>query len=110
MMGKLQDLHTGYTQTDLTPQASVAGVEGAVVVGKLLELVERDGDTNIGYNAATNTYEDLVKAGIIDPVKVSLLVVPARHLGHVLPLDVRCGVHDAAGPASHMLLRFAAHS
>lgn len=51
-----------------------------MVVGKLLELVEKDGDTNIGYNAATNTYEDLVKAGIIDPVKVSLLVVPARHL------------------------------
>lgn len=50
--------------------ASNAGVEGAVVVGKLLELVEKDGDTNIGYNAATNTYEDLVKAGIIDPVKV----------------------------------------
>ena len=52
-----------------------------MVVGKLLELVEKDGDTNMGYNAATNTYEDLVKAGIIDPVKVSLLAMPARGLG-----------------------------
>ena len=51
-----------------------------MVVGKLLELVEKDGDTNMGYNAATNTYEDLVKAGIIDPVKVSLPVLPAHHL------------------------------
>ena len=49
------------------------------MVGKLLELVEKDGDTNTGYNAATNTYEDLVKAGIIDPVKVSLPGTPAHH-------------------------------
>ena len=45
----------------------VAGVEGAVVVGKLLE---HEGSNTWGYNAATNQYEDLVKAGIIDPVKV----------------------------------------
>ena len=44
-----------------------AGVEGAVVVGKLLEGTE--GDT-FGYNAASDTYEDLVAAGIIDPLKV----------------------------------------
>ena len=38
-----------------------------MVVGKLLE---RDAEPNYGYNAANNTYEDLVKAGIIDPLKV----------------------------------------
>ena len=43
------------------------GVEGAVVVGKLLE---RNAEADYGYNAATNTYQDLVKAGIIDPLKV----------------------------------------
>ena len=37
------------------------------MVGKLLE---RDAEPNYGYNAANNTYEDLVKAGIIDPLKV----------------------------------------
>ena len=47
-----------------------AGVEGAVVVGNLLE--SSSGDT-FGYNAATDTYEDLVAAGIIDPLKVALL-------------------------------------
>lgn len=44
-----------------------SGVEGAVVVGKLLE---RNAEPDYGYNAANNTYEDLVKAGIIDPLKV----------------------------------------
>ena len=45
----------------------VTGVEGAVVVGKLLE---RNAEADYGYNAASNTYQDLVKAGIIDPLKV----------------------------------------
>ncbi len=45
----------------------LAGVEGAVVVGKLLESGEA---STFGYNAATDTYEDLVAAGIIDPLKV----------------------------------------
>ena len=44
-----------------------AGEEGAVVVGKLLE----NKDPNFGYNASTNEYEDLVKAGVIDPTKVT---------------------------------------
>jgi chaperonin GroEL len=44
-----------------------AGEEGAVVIGKIHESK----DANYGYNAATNTYEDLVKAGVIDPTKVT---------------------------------------
>jgi chaperonin GroEL len=46
--------------------AENAGADGGVVVGKLLEA---KGDT-IGFNAQTGVYEDLVKAGIIDPKKV----------------------------------------
>jgi len=46
---------------------SNAGEEGAVVIGKIHESKE----TNFGYNAGTNTYEDLVKAGVIDPTKVT---------------------------------------
>nr|GMD90756.1 chaperonin CPN60-2, mitochondrial [Ipomoea batatas] len=46
--------------------ASNAGVEGAVVVGKLLEQDNAD----LGYDAAKGEYVDMVKAGIIDPVKV----------------------------------------
>ena len=46
--------------------AQNAGDDGSVVVGKLLE----NADYNWGYNAATGEYQDLVKAGIIDPAKV----------------------------------------
>lgn len=45
--------------------ATNAGEEGAVVVGKLLES-----DGSIGFNAATGKYENLIKAGVIDPLKV----------------------------------------
>jgi len=43
-----------------------AGEEGSVIVGKLWEQKS----TDFGYNAQTGEYGDLVKAGIIDPVKV----------------------------------------
>jgi hypothetical protein len=56
--------------TNPTAPPPVAGAEGAVIVGKLLE---RTGDENIGYNAATGVFEDLVKSGVIDPMKVSWL-------------------------------------
>lgn len=46
--------------------ASNAGVEGAVVVGKLLE----QDNTDLGYDAAKGEYVDMIKAGIIDPLKV----------------------------------------
>jgi chaperonin GroEL len=46
--------------------ASNAGVEGSIVV----QNVKAHKDTNYGYNAATDSYEDLVKAGVIDPTKV----------------------------------------
>jgi chaperonin GroEL len=44
-----------------------AGEEGAVVVGKVIASKE----PNFGYNAETGVYEDLVKAGVIDPTKVT---------------------------------------
>lgn len=62
--------------------AENAGVEGAVVVGKLLE----GKSPTFGFNAATETYEDLVKAGVIDPVKV-----------------VRIALQDAASVASLLI-------
>ena len=43
-----------------------AGVEGAVVVGQVAS-----GKGNFGYNVATGDYEDLVKAGVVDPTKVT---------------------------------------
>ncbi|MGE4281701.1 MAG: chaperonin GroEL [Magnetospirillum sp.] len=46
--------------------AENAGHDGAVVAGKLLEST----DTVFGFDAQTGTYTDMIKAGIIDPVKV----------------------------------------
>jgi len=46
--------------------AENAGHDGAVVSGNLL----REDDENQGFNAATDTYENLVEAGVIDPTKV----------------------------------------
>jgi chaperonin GroEL len=47
--------------------AQNAGAEGSIVVGK----VKESKDKNFGYNAQTDTYEDLVAAGVIDPTKVT---------------------------------------
>ncbi|OGS50005.1 MAG: chaperonin GroL [Erythrobacter sp. RIFCSPHIGHO2_12_FULL_63_10] len=53
-------------QTPLRQIASNAGHDGAVVAGNLL----REDDETQGFNAATDTYENLVAAGVIDPTKV----------------------------------------
>jgi len=59
-----------------------AGVDGSVVVGKVRE----NPDLSFGYNAATDVYEDLVAAGVIDPAKV-----------------VRCALQNAASVAGLLL-------
>ncbi|SDA94591.1 chaperonin GroEL [Sinorhizobium sp. NFACC03] len=46
--------------------AENAGVEGSIVVGKLTG----SGDRNQGFDAQTETYVDMIKAGIVDPAKV----------------------------------------
>jgi chaperonin GroEL len=47
--------------------ASNAGHEGAVVLGK----VKESKDVNLGFNAATDDYTDMISAGILDPAKVA---------------------------------------
>jgi chaperonin GroEL len=59
-----------------------AGKEGAVIV----EKVRSEKNPNFGYNAATNEFEDLVAAGIIDPAKVT-----------------RCALQNAASIAGLMI-------
>jgi chaperonin GroEL len=46
--------------------ATNAGQEGSIIVSKVKEQKHNDE----GFNAATDVYEDLVKAGVIDPAKV----------------------------------------
>jgi len=64
--------------TPLRQIAENAGVDGAVISGKVLE----NDEYNWGYDAQTGEYKDLVLAGIIDPTKV-----------------VRCALQDAASVA-----------
>ena len=54
------------SRAPVTMIASNAGQDGSIVCEKVLT-----GSGNYGYNAATNEYEDLVKAGVIDPAKVT---------------------------------------
>jgi len=54
------------SRAPLSMIASNAGQDGSIVCEKVLA-----GSGNFGYNAATGQYEDLVKAGVIDPAKVT---------------------------------------
>ena len=69
--------------------AQNAGHDGAVVAGKLLE----GKDETLGFNAQTEVYENLVKAGVIDPTKV-----------------VRTALQDAASVAGLLITTEAAVS
>ncbi len=53
-------------QSPIRQIAENAGVDGSIVVQKVLE----DSDYNFGYDAAADKYTDLAKAGVIDPTKV----------------------------------------
>jgi chaperonin GroEL len=70
--GLSHDQEVGYNivrracRSPLTMIATNAGQDGGIVCEKVLES-----KGNTGYNAATDSYEDLVKAGIIDPTKVT---------------------------------------
>jgi chaperonin GroEL len=44
-----------------------AGVEGAIIIGKIRE----NDNAHFGYNAQTDVFEDLVASGVIDPAKVT---------------------------------------
>jgi len=55
------------TEEPLRQIAGNAGFEGAIVT----EKVRSNGENNYGFNAASGQFEDLVKAGVIDPTKVT---------------------------------------
>jgi chaperonin GroEL len=55
------------TEEPLRQISGNAGYEGAIVI----EKVRANGENNFGFNAANGQYEDLVKAGVIDPTKVT---------------------------------------
>ena len=72
---------------------SNAGGEGAVVVQKVSE-----GEGDFGYNARTDVYEDMRKAGIIDPAKVSRVALENAASIAGLFLTTECIVCDKPAP------------
>jgi len=54
--------------------AENAGVEGAVVLSKIVEMTREEG-FGYGWNAATSKYCDLMEAGVVDPAKVTINAV-----------------------------------
>ncbi|MBE6448277.1 MAG: chaperonin GroEL [Alphaproteobacteria bacterium] len=93
------------TQAPIRQIAENAGVDGAVVAGKLLESK----DPNFGYNAQIDEYTDMVKAGIIDPTKVvrtalqdaasvgGLLITTEAMVTEVPQKECHCGGAGGAG-------------
>ena len=67
-----------------------AGAEGAIVV----ERVREKNSLNWGYNAQTNEFEDLVKAGVIDPTKVTRTALQNAASISGLLLTTECVVVD----------------
>jgi chaperonin GroEL len=70
--------------------ASNAGKEGAIVIDK----VRQNSDPNHGYNARTDVYEDLVAAGVVDPVKVTRTALQNAASIAALMLTTEATVHE----------------
>ena len=95
-------------QAPLRQIAENAGVDGAVVAGKLLESK----DYNYGYNAAAGEYTDMIKSGIVDPTMVvrtalqdaasvgGLVITTEAMVTEIPEKECHCG--DAAAAAGGM--------
>jgi chaperonin GroEL len=69
--------------------ADNAGVEGSVVLQK---VINSKGD--LGYNARTDKYEDLKKAGVIDPTKVTRIALENAASISGMVLTTECVIND----------------
>lgn len=77
--------------------AENAGVEGSVVLMKVA-----DGKGAFGYNARTDVYEDLKKAGVIDPTKVTRIAVENAGSIAGMILTTECVINDKPEPPMPM--------
>jgi chaperonin GroEL len=84
--------------------AANAGIEGAIALGRVLASQEKA----FGFNAATGVYEDLFRAGVIDPTKVSRVALVNAASVAALMLTTECLIathpsaqSDAPGAGMH---------
>ncbi len=97
-------------QAPIRQIAENAGVDGAVVAGKLMEST----DTNFGYNAQSGEYTDMIKAGIVDPTEVvrtalqdaasvaGLLITTESMVTEAPQKECHCGCGSAGAGAGGM--------
>lgn len=97
-------------QAPIRQIAENAGVDGAVVAGKLMEST----DTNFGYNAQSGEYTDMIKAGIVDPTEVvrtalqdaasvaGLLITTESMVTEARQKECHCGCGGAGAGAGGM--------
>ncbi len=76
-------------ESPLRTIADNAGAEGSVVLQKVLE-----GEGSFGYNARTDQYEDLKKAGVIDPTKVTRIALENAASISGMVLTTECVIND----------------
>lgn len=80
-------------ESPLRQLAANAGIEGALIV----EHVKKE-KGNIGYNVATGVYEDLIKAGVVDPTKVTRSALQNAASIAGLLLTTECLITDIPEP------------
>ena len=95
MVGDNADENTGINiirravEEPLRQIVANAGGEGSVVIQKV-----KDGKKDFGYNARTDTYENLIKAGVIDPTKVSRVALENAASVASMLLTTECIIAD----------------
>jgi len=97
--GQLEDEQTGMAivkralEAPLRTLVENAGIEGSIVVQKI-----KEGKGDFGFNARTEVYENMFKAGVIDPTKVSRVALEnAASIAGML-LTTECVVADKPEP------------
>jgi chaperonin GroEL len=89
-------------ESPLRTIVSNSGGEGSVVINKIKET----NDVHYGYNARTDQFEDLFKAGVVDPTKVTRLALENAASIAAMLLTTECVIADVkedspAGPPMH---------
>jgi len=77
-----------------------AGKDGSLILYNII-VHHQKGNTNIGYNAASGKFEDLMEAGIIDPTKVTRMALQNAASAAAMFLTTEAVVADKPEPKEH---------
>jgi len=95
LKGETEDEQTGIDiikralEEPLRQIAANAGLEGSVIVNKV-----KEGKADFGYNAQTEKFENLLKAGVIDPTKVSRIALENAASVASIFLTTECAISE----------------